>query len=79
MGGIASNCRYLKTGNRKTQEKRKKKPMSNVISFQKEEANRQWTQTNKRKWQKRKIVATRARIDVNCAAHARAVLALERF
>jgi hypothetical protein len=35
-------------------------------------------QTNKRKWQKRKNVATRARIDVNCAAHARAVLALEK-
>lgn len=51
--------------------------MSNVILFQKEEAIGSGDkQTNENG--KKKIRATRARIDVNCAAHGRAVLALEK-
>jgi hypothetical protein len=62
-------------------EKPKKKEKRNICqtSYYSKKKKQSAVETNKQtKMAKRKYVATRARIDVNYAAHARAVLALEK-
>ncbi len=58
-------------------EKPKKKEKRNLCqkSYHSKKKKQPAVERNKQ----RKYVATRARIDVNCAAHARAVLALEKW